>query len=62
VNAHREPVGEHEPEPDPEEPVTRWEITACVCGGLLYRPARRGARLTPEGWRHVSNRDAGQRP
>jgi hypothetical protein len=39
-------------EPDPEEPVQRWEVTGCAnCGRTIWRPIRRAAIVD---WRHVS--------
>lgn len=37
-------------EPDPEEPVQRWEVTGCVnCRETIWRPAR----STDRPWRHL---------
>lgn len=53
MNAPRQPVGDHDAEPDPEELVSRWEVTGCAhCGGLIYRAHRRRPS-SPGGWRHV---------
>jgi hypothetical protein len=45
------PDSGHEPEPDPDELVQRWEVAACVvCGRTIWRRARRRQR---DGWRHL---------
>lgn len=39
-------------EPDPDEPVQRWEVTGCKnCGRTIWRPIR---RTSTRDWRHVS--------
>lgn len=51
---------DHDPEPDPDEPITRWEVTGCKrCARLLVRPLRRAGRGA-DGWRHVSDNAGGQ--
>lgn len=43
------PAQGHEPEPDPEEPIQRWEVAVCVvCARTIWRRVRR----TPGPWRH----------
>lgn len=53
MNAPQQP-GDHDPEPDPEELVSRWEVTGCThCRGLIYRSVRRRPSSPDGGWRHV---------
>lgn len=58
MNAPRRPGDGHEPTPDPDEPIVRWEVTGCVCGLVIARPVRGGNRAGA-GWRHVTDTAAG---
>lgn len=51
MNVPRPPAGAVA-EPDPDEPVQRWEVTGCLnCGRTIWRPIRRNL---VRDWRHVS--------
>lgn len=54
------PPDEHDPEPDPDEPVQRWQVAACVrCGRTIWRRARRSRE---GGWQHLYGAWGGEQP